>query len=437
MGKKSPPENTLLAVLSDRGESFSEHGEYAHGVFLYETTLRIAFLITGPGISAGLRVKPQARTIDLLPTLLELMGGKAPAGVLGASLAPAFAGKAVPTSDSYAETLFPKINMGWAELRGIRTNRWKYIHAPKPELYDLVQDPAETASVIASHPAEARELRTKLEAVIRSASSQGPEKVQTTAADRRTVQPLKSLGYLSGSASREFELTGKGIDPKDHLEVLRRLHFAVYAEPLPPLSQRISRLREAIAGDPANLALYSHLGNVYARIGRHGEALKLYEDAVSQGIQSAWRYARLDALHLRQGNKGDASKFFERAEQLDPSDYASLQNLAVAYRETGRTADAERVCHRILESGEEYAPAYNELGMAAFQKGDLPKARGYFEKATQLDATYQLNLARWYKMMGENARARAGFQAFLAARGSSPEDRQLIPQVKAELAGIR
>jgi arylsulfatase A-like enzyme len=76
--KKSPRENTIIAVLSDHGESFSEHGEYAHGVFLYDTTLRIPFLLAGPGVPVGFRVKHQARTIDLLPTLLDLLGGKAP-----------------------------------------------------------------------------------------------------------------------------------------------------------------------------------------------------------------------------------------------------------------------------------------------------------------------------------------------------------------------
>ena len=142
VARKSPPEKTLIAVLSDHGESFSEHGEYTHGVFLYDSTLRIAFLMAGGGIPAGVRVKQQARTIDLLPTVLELIGIKAPQ-VQGTSLAPAFRGKEIPTAYAYAETLFPKFNMGWAELRAMRTNRWKYVRAPKPELYDLAQDPAE------------------------------------------------------------------------------------------------------------------------------------------------------------------------------------------------------------------------------------------------------------------------------------------------------
>src|ERR1017187_10979618 len=90
--RKSPPEKTLVAVLSDHGESLGEHGEFSHGVFLYDATLRIAFLLSGPGVPPGLRVTPQARTIDLLPTILELMGSPAPAGVGGGRPGPLVSG---------------------------------------------------------------------------------------------------------------------------------------------------------------------------------------------------------------------------------------------------------------------------------------------------------------------------------------------------------
>ena len=425
--------NTLLAVLSDHGESFSEHGEYAHGIFLYDTTLRIPFLMAGPGVPAGLRVKQQARTIDMLPTVLELMGGKAPQAVQGSSLVPAFAGKEVPTEYSYAETLFPKLNMGWTELRAIRTNRWKFVRAPRPELYDLAQDPAEISNVIAAHAAEARALEAKLDAAAGSAR----EKVETAASDRRTMEQLRSLGYLGGSSQREYELTGKGIDPKDRVGVLKLLHFAVYAESGLPLPQRIAMMRQAIAEDPSNPALYSSLGDLYRDGGDRNHEIKLYQDAVKRGVRSAGLYSRLGSLYLRQGRKSEAIPLLEQAARWNPSDYDSLEHLAVAYRETGRIDDAERTCNSILKSGEEYAPAYNELGMASFQKGDVAKARDYFEKAAQLDPIYQMNLGRLYKLAGDKERARAAFEAFLAARGSSEEYRRLLPQVKQELAQVR
>jgi tetratricopeptide (TPR) repeat protein len=253
--------------------------------------------------------------------------------------------------------------------------------------------------------------------------------------DPRTLQQLRSLGYLGGSSTTSSELTGRGTDPKDRLEVLRLLHLAVHSGT--PLAERISMLRQAIAKDPANPSLYNNLGNLYAESGRQAEAMKLYRDALQHGVRTARLYSRLDNLSLRQGKKTDAIALLETATQMNPSDYESLENLAVAYREAGRMADSERALNAILKSGEEYAPAYNELGMAAFQKGDAAAAQGYFEKAARLDATYQLNLGRFYKMTGDNARARAAFEAFLAARSSNAEYRQMIPQVRKELESVQ
>ena len=299
VAKKSLPENTLIAVLSDHGESLSEHGEYTHGVFLYDSTLRIAFLLAGPAVPSGLRVTQQARAIDLLPTVLELMGIKAPPGVQGTSLAPAFTGKPLAAPYAYIETLYPKINMGWAELRGIRTNRWKYIRAPKPELYDLLQDPAEATNVIGSHPAEVRQLEANLNGV-----AGGVEKVGTTMVDQRTLTQLRSLGYLGGSSAREYTLTGKGIDPKDRLNVLKSLYLAVSPDARAPASQRVGLLRKALAEDLTNPTIYYHLGDEYAKAGRQGEAMKLYQDGVSNGLRNAWLFSRLGHLYLRTRQQG-------------------------------------------------------------------------------------------------------------------------------------
>ena len=373
IAKKSAPENTLTAVLSDHGESFSEHGEYSHGVFVYDSTVRIPFLLSGAGLPAGRRVKQQARTIDLLPTILDLLGGKAPAEVQGVSLKPSFNSTADPAPVSYVESMYPRLNMGWAELRGIRTNRWKYVRAPKPELYDLAVDPGESNNVIAAHPSEVQ----KLEADLKSVSGDS-EKLETTAIDQRTTDQLRSLGYLGGSGNQQYELTGKGIDPKDRTEVLKQLYLSVYSTL--SLSRRIAGLTQAIAIDPSNPSLYYNLGDLYGQAGRPGDAMQLYRQALTRGVRASWLYSRLGLLSSQQGKKQDAIALFEAAAQLNPSDYESLGHLAAVYRETGRVADAERVCQSILNSGEEYAPAYNELGMAAFQKGDAQKSARIFRK---------------------------------------------------------
>jgi choline-sulfatase len=425
------PANTLLAVLSDHGESLAEHGEYSHGVFLYDSTLRIAFLMSGPGVPAGLRVKRQARSIDLLPTVLEAMGSHAPAGVQGVSLTPAFTGRETSTEYSYAETLYPKLNLGWAELRAIRTSRWKYIRAPKPELYDLARDPGETVNVIAAHPDVARELDAKL-------AHQEPEKVRTVMASRSTVEQLKSLGYLGGSSQQTYALTGKGIDPKDRTGILKLLYLAISPDAGGAPARRIPLLRRALAEDPANPALYYHLGQEFASAGRHAEAMKLCRDGIRNGVRTGWIYSRLGRLYLREGNPDEAIAAYEMAAQLNPSDSESLNDLGMAYLETGRVGEAERVYKWSLATGDEHALTYNGLGLAAIRKQDQAAARGYFEKAVQLDPDLleaQLNLGRIYKMIGAFARARACFETFLA-KASPAEYGELIPKIKQELAAM-
>lgn len=110
----------------------------------------------------------------------------------------------------------------------------------------------------------------------------------------------------------------------------------------------------------------------------------------------------------------------------------------MAYLESGRLADAERVYKWSLATGEDYAPSHNGLGLVSIQKKDLPSARVHFEKAVQLDPDLleaQLNLGRIYKIMGDNKRARACFEAFLA-RAPRAEYDHIIPKIQAELAAM-
>jgi arylsulfatase A-like enzyme/Tfp pilus assembly protein PilF len=434
--RKSLPEKMLVAVLSDHGESLGEHGEYSHGVFLYDSTLRIAFLLSGPGVPPGLRVPQQARTIDLLPTILELMGSQAPAGIEGSSLVPLFHGKDAGTAISYAETLFPKINLGWAELRAIRTNQWKYIRAPKPELYDLSRDPMESRNVLAEHPSEVRMLEAHLAAASHSA---GSEKVETSPMDERTLAQLKSLGYTSGFTSDSYSLNGQGPDPKDRVAILKLMDTAEQPQSGLSLQRRIELLQEAVRLDPSNPLLYHSLGARLEKAGRYEEAIKLYRSALANGVNNGRLHSRVGDLLVRAGKKSEAIPEYEQSVRMNPSDVSTQANLAAAYLEQGRLADAERVLKGIVAIEPDNAAAQNGLGILAIQRQDGTAARGYFEKAVELDPGLleaQLNLGLLYKMVGDNARARASFEQFLA-KASPRQYSAEIPKVRAALAELQ
>ncbi|HXF25969.1 MAG TPA: sulfatase-like hydrolase/transferase, partial [Bryobacteraceae bacterium] len=434
--KKSPSGKTIVAVLSDHGESLSDHGEFTHGVFLYDSTLRIAFMMSGPGIPAGLRVKQQVRSVDFLPTILAMLGGSAPANVQGLSLVPVFSGKPVATDISYEETLYPKMALGWAELRAIRTNKWKYIRAPKPELYDLIHDPGETANVIAQHPEQVQKFEAQLNKIV---GNGGSEKVEANMVDQRVMDQLKSLGYLSGFSPRQYDLNGQGIDPKDRVGVLKLLYLAEDSRSHLPEERRIALLQEALRQDPTNPSLYYQLGGELEKTGQYETALHLYETALNKGIDNGRLHSRIADLALRRGDKDRAIAEYEKAARFNPSDLESQTNLATAYLEKGRVADAERVFQFVLANDPDYAAAQNGMGLIAIQKHDAAAARQYFEKAVQMDPDLmeaQMNLGLIYEMSGDRARARACFEKFLA-KASRTQYASIIPKVKQELATLQ
>jgi len=242
---KFPLEKMLLTVLADHGEGLSEHGEATHGVFLYDSTLRIPWVMAGPGVPHRRRVQNQARTIDLLPTLVDLLGGKLPSACQGTSLVPAFSGEEVNSTFSYAESLIPKIDMGWAELRALRTTKWKYIRAPKPELYDLENDPQELVNVVEQHRGEAE----KLEMQLRDLTLTGPDKpeeIRSKTVSAETERQLRSLGYVSAGSRRHLVLDGKGIDPKDRIQILQLLEEATTHQKKTAPLRRIRLLEQGL-----------------------------------------------------------------------------------------------------------------------------------------------------------------------------------------------
>lgn len=429
--KKSPASKTLIVLLSDHGQSLGQHGEYEHGIFLYDATVRIAWIMAGPGVPANLHIEQQAREIDLLPTILDLLGGSTSSTVQGTSMVPAFYGKAVPSTYSYEETLVPKIDMGWSELRGIHTVHWMYVRAPRPELYNLDRDPDELNNIIDAYPKEYRELDAQLKKLSHLGSSD-TEKLTFKNMDQATMKQLESLGYVSNFSARNIELNGKGDDPKDHIATLQTLETISNTHNI-SAAREIELLQQALKYDPANPTLYGWLIDSYERSHLYPQAMRACRDALNRGIQDGM-FSRLASLYLREGNLKEAVVYYQKAAQVDPLDIVGQNNLATAYLHTGQLADAERVFRWVL-AVQPYAPAYNGLGMIADKRNDLATARKNFERAVRLDPTYvegQLNLGIVCTQTHDIPCAQTAFRAFLA--NVRPADyKDMIPRVRYAL----
>src|SRR5262249_8241117 len=187
-------ERAIVVLLSDHGEGLNDHGEEFHGVLLYREALHVPLLLKLPGSrGAGERVDRPVGLVDVGPTLCALTGVEAAAGLDG-RLLPLEANAPPPEARAlYAETLYPRIHLGWSELRSVMDDRYHYVDGPDPELFDLSRDPGERTNIAGSASGVARSLKQALD--VRAAGFVPPQPP-----DGAELERLRSLGYLAGGS---------------------------------------------------------------------------------------------------------------------------------------------------------------------------------------------------------------------------------------------
>ena len=207
-------DHTVIIIVGDHGESLGDHGELTHGLFVYESVTRVPLIIEVPDDKKhDRRVNALVRSVDVVPTILDLLEIPSAASLSGKSLAPLITGEKTRDRDleAYSETMYPRDHFGWSDLRAIRSGRFKFIVAPRPELYDLWADSAERVNLYDTR----RTLAAKLADALRALQERNPDHA-VDALDPEVAARLSAVGYVGHSdarASNELPLA----DPKDKL----------------------------------------------------------------------------------------------------------------------------------------------------------------------------------------------------------------------------
>jgi choline-sulfatase len=263
----------LVAVMGDHGEGLGDHQEVTHSYFVYSNTQRVPFLLSLPGhVPAGASVDGVVRGVDLAPTLLDLAGLPALAETDGTSLVPWLTGQSDgDAGPAYLESYHPRFWWGAQELLGLRSGRWLFIEAPRPELYDVAADPAEKTNLAASRPAELEALRGRL----RTFNTGGPP-AAAGKVDAETARNLRALGYVGAGPA---PAAGPLPDAKDNgpvLEAVTRGHELLErgqtAEALVPFEQ-------ALARNPRSASVRGRVAETLLRLGRYDDAFRVYAEA--------------------------------------------------------------------------------------------------------------------------------------------------------------
>jgi len=426
-------ERTLVVLLADHGEGLGDHGEYTHGVFLYDSTVHIPLIFAGPGVPGGRTVSQQVRSIDVMPTVTDYLGLAESDKAQGTSLLPSILeGKPPAGSYCYMETLYPKTQMGWSELRGMRTDDWKYIVAPRPELYKYPDDRGESRNEVGRFRGDAERLRKKVWEI--AGSSQSLTRVSPQLVDEQRRRELNALGYVGGGR-RAVTIDMSGPDPKDRVAILGALERAAGAMNHDRWNEAVPLLEKISKEDPGNPLIYGYLQMCYERLGQLERMEQTCLRAIDNKAENDTTYAGLGGIYVRRGNLARAVEYMEKAAQINPAGLENMDNLATAYMQLGRANDAERVLRAVLVQDARHPGAHNVLGLLEIQRSRPEEARRHFELAIESNpalAEPYMNLGLLAQNAGQPQVAMNYYREFL--KHADPDKyRDYIPKVKEAL----
>jgi tetratricopeptide (TPR) repeat protein len=449
-GSGSP---TMVILTADHGEALGEHGEATHGIFAYESTLRVPLILHHPRVWKPQVVAEGGRHIDILPTVLAALSIPAPEGLPGTRLAAPSATSAPSASSAvYFEALSGALNRGWAPLRGVVKNELKYIDLPVRELYDLRADPAESRNLASERPDVVTEMGTLLGTF--DSSNTAPGRMAPSA---DTQARLRSLGYVASGTEVIKSRYTQADDPKALIGLdkalndvtalylagdlaraaarcreliqrrptmtISRIYLAQIERERGNLAGAISALRPAAALNPRDVETISLLAASLTEAGRAREAVALTEPLAkldAPDLQVLTTYA----LGLaRLGRIDEALAALERARAQDPSNARLLVETGTVRMIANDRAGARRDFEAALQRNPDLARAHSSLGVIAADERNLPQAIEHWGRAVKLDPReYRtvLGVGAALARAGRTVEARAYFD-FLSASSPPPE----------------
>jgi tetratricopeptide (TPR) repeat protein len=289
-----------------------EHGETGHGLFLYRAALEVPLVISGPGVPPETVWPGTVGTRGLASTLLRLLGLSKDAAPFGSPLPGLAVSEPVQKAALiHSETWLPATAYGWSPLEAITDDRWRYIRAPRPELYDFVADPAEKDNLVEKRPAE----RARLEAALAARAGAGPAvTAPVVKPDAAVTEALPAWGTTRGPAARargrSTPRTGSPCSPS----WTRRSSGCVNGR----TKDAVARMEDLVRRSPGNVPFLTRLASAQSAAGRAEAGVATLKHAVGLNPRLDFLHAHLADAYLDLGRVAEARAEYELALQINP-----------------------------------------------------------------------------------------------------------------------
>ncbi|MFH1999928.1 MAG: sulfatase-like hydrolase/transferase, partial [Planctomycetota bacterium] len=405
---------TLVVLTADHGEGLGEHNEESHGAFVYDTTLHVPLIVSNPDLIVDPQsVESLVCLTDIMPTVLDILNleeeGECLRQMQGVSLVPLITGRSQKEHELlYFETLLPYFDFGWAGLRGVRSDKIKYIAGPDPELYFVEEDPGELDSRYEAGRKIAEQLHASLTAM--AATSDAPSNgTVSPPMDEEMQKKLSALGYSSGARHSSIEGDPfQGADPKSRIWVETAINKASAQFSMGHFTEALAGLESLYEKEPENPNAIYYLAFMNGEMGRLDRAIELYLRLVELQPIDERGWNNLGVLYSRQGRNEEALQVFENALKRNPNRPDTHYNIALIHLEEGNDILAETSFLKTLELQPDHVNAYNNLGSIYATRGAYSEALEAFLKAIAIDPGHgaaHKNCAQCYLMLKEYKKA--------------------------------
>lgn len=423
-------DNTLVVLTADHGEGLGEHGESTHAMLLHQATLHIPLILRGPGVPVG-ETRQWTVSTQLFQSLLDYLGIAAPEVPMARShsLWPLIdnggeAPPGYPRFTAFFETLAPRTSQGWAQLTGWMKDDWRLIHGPKPELFDLENDPREVDDQFAVQRELASGLFEELRAFLAANETRSVGEAMQQI-DRETMERLAALGYLQGDLSSVSELSDvlqvDGlVNPKDRVVDISLLSeakaamsrgqwafaerfwlqllenspenidayrgLAVIYGMLEDWERSFEYIDRALAVRPSAGEVLRLKGEILVQLGRHQEGLDILQELPFDSLSAAiW----IGKAHQGLGQMEAAEDSFRRGVALDGKNRWMRLYLANQVATNGKLDEADQLYQSIISEAPYFHLAFYNYGKLLIDRGETQRARGLLERSALLAPQHQ------------------------------------------------